>query len=147
MTTAPQDLHHFTLKDGNFRGRRITSVPLSHLKWMVSNGHEHAEHALAEMQRRGTPTPELDVTGHAIDRVSLQCLKIWRQDRQKDEGLHTWLARVATEALQLKAPAAAPERRKHKGLKFIFKFEGGWPVLLTVAKLTKPSKAPPGRAP
>jgi hypothetical protein len=136
------------LPDGRFHGHRITRVPLSHLKYMVTTGNPNADRALAEMKARGTITPCLDVTGHAVDRASQKLLKLWRHDRDGSEGLHSWLARVAQEALEKKPPAGAPERRHHKGIRFIFKFEFGWPVLQSVAKLnrTPPRRPSPRRA-
>jgi hypothetical protein len=143
--SEPLNTHFWKMKDGNFRGQPITRVPASHLKWMVSTNHKHADYARAEMDRRGTITPDLEISGHAIDRASLHCLKIWRRDRKPDEGLHSWLVRVAREAWDLKVPDAAPERRNHKGIRFVFRFESAWPVLLTVVKLKVPTKKTPPR--
>jgi hypothetical protein len=131
------DPRRWLLPDGRFCGETIARVPLSHLKWMVTSGNSNAGRALAEMKERGTITPDLDVTGHALDRASQSCLKAWRHDRQGQEGLHSWLARVAMEALKKRAPTGAPERRTHKGIRFVFKFEFGWPVLQTVVKLAR----------
>jgi hypothetical protein len=71
---------------------------------------------------------------HAIDRASLHCLNIWQEtQRDKEEGLHAWLVRLATEALQV-------DQRDdkgaylHQGLRFVFEQDGIWPVLKTVMK-------------
>ena len=113
---------------------------------MVTTGNQYADRALAEMKERGTATPTLDVTAHAVDRASQSWLKIWRHDRDGAEGLHSWLARVAQEALGKEAPPHAPECRTHKGIRFVFKFEFGWPVLQTVTKLAKSPSRRPRRA-
>lgn len=129
----------WTMPNGRFRGERITRVPVSYLKWMVNSGHDEAPRAEAELKRRGTCTPTLEISGHAIDRASLRCLKQWKETRRKDEGLHAWLARMSAEALAQGIPhAGEPGRIRYGGLSFRFTTDGVWPVLKTVM----PQKAP-----
>jgi hypothetical protein len=116
---------------------------------MVNTRHTYAGAAQAELERRGTTTPELDISGHAIDRASLRCRKIWHETRGEDEGLHAWLCRVAKEAWD-SGPGSAlntreieestGEKVEHMGMKFVFEVSGAWPVLKTIM----PAKAEGG---
>lgn len=49
-------------------------------------------------------TPAVEIHGAAIDRASLQCRDIWHRTRRGGEGLHSWLARLAAEALATGEP-------------------------------------------
>lgn len=107
-----------------------TQVPVAYLKWMVQSSHSRAEIADAELTRRGTVTPDLDISGHAIDRASLNCRKIWHETAlDKNEGLHAWLVRMA--GIALKNEPDEKGRHHHAGMKFVFE-PGKWPVLKTV---------------
>lgn len=125
--------HNLICDFGKHKGQPYTRLPVSYLKWMINERHSKADIASAELERRGTTTPDLDISGHAIDRVSLSCRKIWHEDRAKDEGLHAWLVRVASEALELKS-IDDKGRYHHKGMKFAFEQDGCWPVLKTVMR-------------
>lgn len=120
------------MPNGRHEGERITRVPVAYLKWMVNVKHSYAAHAEAELKRRGTVTPELEVSGHAIDRASLTCLSRWRETRNDGEGLHAWLCRMAAEALQCGTPHKNPGRYAWKGVSFRFELDLCWPVLKTV---------------
>lgn len=125
--------HGLVCDFGRHRGMLYTRLPASYLKWMVNSGHARAAVAAAELARRGTVTPDLDVSGHALDRASLSCLDCWEATRHDGEGLHAWLCRVAAEALAEGDPD--PQGRlRHRGLKFVFDREGAWPVLKTVMR-------------
>jgi hypothetical protein len=115
---------------GRHKGKPITRVPVVYLKWMISVGHTLASAARAEIKRRGTVTPDLEVSGHALDRASLKCQHRWRQDRRDGEGLHAWLIRVSGEALRTCRPTG--DALCYKGLKLVFAFDCEWPVLKTV---------------
>ena len=100
--TESINTHGMICDFGRHKGERYTRIPVSYLKWLA-NTPEHKAHeiAKAELARRGTVTPDLEVSGHAIDRASLSCRKIWHQTASSDqEGLHAWLSRVAAEALE-----------------------------------------------
>lgn len=124
--------HGYQMKVGRHAGEPITRVPVGYLKWMVNSRHSEAAYAEAELSRRGTATPEFEISGHAIDRASLNCRDIWHQTRGKDEGIHAWLSRVGKEALE------RGERRGDKtayaGMLFAFEMDGCWPVLKTVMR-------------
>lgn len=117
---------------GRHKGTLWTRVPVSYLKWLVNNKGTHSDIAAAELARRGTTTPELDISGHAIDRASQRCLKIWEETRVDDEGLHSWLARVAKTALDW--PPDEKGRHHLLGMVFCFEKDGNWPVLKTVRR-------------
>ena len=127
--TAP-DTHHYRMKTGRHKGELITRVPVAYLKWMANISHSESEYAKAELERRGTVTPEFEVSGHAIDRASLSCLSIWKRTRREGEGLHAWLCRVGTEALN--GHAKKNGKQSHAGMLFAFAKDGIWPVLKTV---------------
>ena len=130
---AEINTHNLICDFGRHAGTLYTRVPVSYLKWMVNSGHNKSEIAAAELKRRGTVTPELDVSGHAIDRASLSCRKIWHQTRHEEEGLHAWLVRMSTEAIT-KGDIDEKGRYHHNGMLFRFYNDGEWPVLKTVMR-------------
>jgi hypothetical protein len=118
---------------GRHKGVLFTRIPISYLQWMVQGNHSMAGEAASELARRGTTVPELDVSGHAIDRASTRLWRHWRRDRTDDEGLHHWLHRVAVEAWKSRDPAKPlPETLKRRGIRFVFEVSGNWPTLKTV---------------
>lgn len=121
--------NRFVMPNGKHVGEPITRVPVGYLSWMVNSGHTFAAQAEAELRRRGTVTPSLDVSGHAIDRASLRLLKKWQKTASKDEGIHAWLVRNAEAAWRYGAPASEIE---YAGIRFVFEVAGRWPVLKTV---------------
>lgn len=133
MTEAAINTHGLTIDFGKHKGELFTRIPVSYLKWMVSEGAKQADVAQAELDRRGTVTPEIDVSGHAIDRASLHCRKIWHETRNEDEGLHAWLCRVAKEAMD-KGQRDNGGKYLHLRMKFAIEEKGAWPVLKTVMR-------------
>ena len=123
--------HGLVVDFGKYKGELYTRVPVSYLKWMVQSGHSKSDIAVSELDRRGTVTPEIEVSGHAIDRASLHCLDIWKKTRNKDEGLHAWLCRKAVES-RLSDPDSSG-RYYCNGMCFVFE-EGKWPALKTVIR-------------
>lgn len=126
--------HNLTCDFGRHKGTLYTRMPISYLQWMINSNHSQAKIAAAELERRGTTTPSLDISGHAIDRASLRLLSQWREEgAPNDEGLNSWLSRVAAEALEKKI-----KDNKgcylHNGIKFVFEEDGVWPVLKTVMR-------------
>lgn len=124
--------HNLECDFGRHFGVRYTRIPVSYLKWMINSNHSRKDVAQAELDRRGTVIDRtLEVSGHAIDRASTQCLDIWGNIRFPNEGLNTWLIRMATEALEQN-----PDKEKvtYQGMIFIFENDGVWPVLKTVMK-------------
>jgi hypothetical protein len=136
--TEPLNTHGYMMQRGRHKDTPITRVPVNYLKWMVNVGHEEHEYAKAELQRRGTVTPTLDVSGHAIDRASLSCRDIWHQTRNPDEGLHAWMVRRATEALEQGEEVNG--RIHYGGMKWCIERECEWPVVKTVMRINGKGK-------
>lgn len=139
------DTQGFRMKNGKHGpkggqpGELITRVPVSYLTWMVNESHQDAAMARAELSRRGTTLPDITVSGHAIDRASLSCRKIWHQTALDDnEGIHAWLVRVSKEALDRGAHHldryAGPRdlTKLYIGCKFAFMLGEEFPVLKTI---------------
>lgn len=86
------------------------------------------------MRRRGMTVYGLEVTAHAVDRASLRLPKHFLDTRKREEGLHSWLGRMAEEAL-----ATAPRqgvkvniRVQHHGIVWVFDLRYEIPVLMSV---------------
>lgn len=131
------DTHNKTIEFGKHKGERWTRLPISYLKWMMNEMPKDSESwALAdsELERRGDTMPtEVEISNHAIDKASLRVRKQWHQDRGLDEGLYSWLVRIASEALELKNKQGEQnERMNYKGCKLIFTYGNFYPTLKTV---------------
>lgn len=124
--------HDFMMPNGKHKGERITRVPVSYLKWMVREKHSIADYAQAELDRRGTVTPDIEISGHAIDSASLRIRKIWHESRGGDEGLHAWLCRMAKSALEHGEDRGA--KVAYGGVLWVFDQDGEWPLLKTVMR-------------
>ena len=124
--------HDLICDFGRHKGERYTRLPVSYLKWMVNVKSRGAAIANAELERRGTPTPELDVSGHALDRASVECLDIYRKTRNDDEGIYSWLCRVSVSALKM--PMDSNGNFRYYGMVFAFERDVCWPVLKTVMR-------------
>lgn len=123
--------HGVRMTFGKHDGELITRVPVNYLKWMMCNRTQMWEFAQAEMGRRGTITPDIDVTGHAIDRASMHLHQYWRRTMRTDEGIHAWLIRMASDARKI-GNGMHDGVYVHVGVKFVFEEAGCWPVLKTV---------------
>ena len=131
MTTAGINTHNLLCDFGKHNGEPYTRIPVSYLKWLANTpNHRAHEIAKAELSRRGTTTPTIEVSGHAIHRASLSCRKRWHETRGENEGIHAWLCRMAAEALE----NGQEINGKHEwaGMKFAYELDGVWPVLKTV---------------
>lgn len=122
--------HNLVVDFGRHKGELWTRLPVSYVKWLANDGGKHAAIARAELKRRGTVTPDMDISGHAVDRASQFCMGKWYETRHGNEGLHAWLVRMATEA-------RARDRKRgdkyyHAGMKFVFAEGELFPVLQTV---------------
>lgn len=143
MTTEQAiNTHGLVVDFGRHKDELYTRVPVNYLLWMVNTGHSRANIARAELDRRGTALPTLDISGHAIDRASLTCRKIWHQTAiDADEGLHAWLVRIATAALKENV-RDDQGRYYYNGLRFVFQMDGAWPVLKTCHPKAPPEMKP-----
>ncbi len=120
---------------GKHNGELWTRVPVNYLLWMVNQDGMTSERkaiAQAELDRRGTHKPTIDVSGHAIDRASLRFRRLWHETAlSDDEGLHAWLCRIAAEALEGGEELESGKIR-YLGRKFVFEEGSEWPVLKTI---------------
>lgn len=130
------DTHGLVCDFGKHNGTPYTRLPVSYLFWMVNCNHSRKEIAQAELDRRGTVLPDVDVSGHAIDRASLNCRKTWHETKQEGEGIYSWLCRVSKEALD-NADVDDKGRYHHLGMKFAFGEDTTYPVLKTVMPASK----------
>lgn len=125
--------HNMRIGFGRHNGELYTRLPVSYIKWMVNIKSNEWETAAAELKRRGTVTPELDVSGHAIDKASLRCRKTWHETREKDEGIYSWLNRMASEALSFGThDKEKPGRYYYRDMVFVFETDLAWPILKTM---------------
>lgn len=131
--TDPIDTANFIVPVGKHAGELITRVPVSYLRYVVREGLTLAPIAEAEIVRRGTILPDLDITLHAVDRASVKLRRLWLATQlTKDEGIATWLARMAAEALTM-GVRIGDGPIMYLGCKFAFDLEGRWPLLKTVS--------------
>ena len=116
---------------GRHNGRPYTRIPVNYLLWMVNSEHSRADIAKAELERRGTVLPVVDISGHAIDRASLNCQLILYQTKLENEGIHAWLCRLTVEAIRANE-RDDKGRYVHAGMLFAIEQDGCWPVLKTI---------------
>lgn len=119
------------LEYGRYAGAPWTRIPVGYLRWMVNVRHAQAESARRELERRGTTFPDLELSGHAIDRVSQRMLDEWQRRRRGDEGLNSWLHRTARDALD-RGHDLGRGRHEWEGAIYVFAMDNEWPVLMTV---------------
>jgi uncharacterized protein (DUF3820 family) len=125
--------HNLKADFGKWKGELYTRLPVSYLTWMVNSDHSRKHIAQAELTRRGTTMPTLELSGHAIDRASQILLDIWiATNKQTPIGFHSWLLEVAEQVWD--EGMKQGDDRYWYGFKWCF--EGGekWPVLKTVIK-------------
>ena len=124
--------HNLECDFGKHKGILYTRIPVHYLLWMVNENTQCAEIAEAELKRRGTTTPECEISAHAINRASLRCLNIYRMYHLEDEGLHTWLCRMTMEAIE-NDKKDRKGRFLYTGMKLVIITEGElYPTLKTV---------------
>jgi len=132
-TTVPTEeinTHGELISFGKHKGERWTRIPVSYLRWLANEFETWRPMAVAELKRRGTTLDQaVEISGHALDRASLNCRRLWYDTSEEGEGLNAWLIRIATEALESKGQK---ELVRYKGLKMIFTFGEYYPVLKTV---------------
>lgn len=129
----------YKMPNGKHVGEKLTRVPVGYLKWMANSNRDDSHLAQAEMRRRGTITPTLEISGHSIDRASTRLIAHWRKGRaDTSEGLWSWLGREASAAWadheRRRVPGPAVTRN---GVKFVFSLDGVWPTLKTVVAVKR----------
>lgn len=119
---------------GKFRGVLITRTPPGYLVWAINNMEPHySDKARAELARRQTYEPNIEVTGHALNRASQRILHVWQSEKTED-GLYTWLAKKAEAALHAQPQGPFPKNYQvtHNGIVYAFKMKYVIPVLASV---------------
>lgn len=125
------DTEHFVMPMGKYAGTRVQRIPRSYLEWMVQVRHDLAGVAKAELDRRGSKVPEMDLSPHAVDRASQRLLSRWYKDcKASGEGLHSWLSRKAREAYELILDGS--DTIVYEGVKYVFQADGAFPSLKSV---------------
>lgn len=134
MSIPKINTHNKIVDFGKFKGERWTRIPLSYLRWLINEGTQYADIAKAEIERRGaslTADKAIELSGHAIDKASLRLRKIWHETALSDnEGLFSWLERVAGEAYATVQPNET--NVIYNRIKFVFMKGELYPVLKTV---------------
>ena len=133
MTTQLRT-HNIVVDFGKHQGTLLTRVPVSYLKWManeVKKG-QWKELAKAELERRGSTLPEIELSRHAIDRASLRVREIWQETTLPDEGLASWLERMCLEALQ--TTPIKPDTYAIHGMNLVIEQGDEFPTLKTVTR-------------
>ena len=144
MSTRAQErnTHDVLLDFGKYEGERLTRVPVGYVRWMIDAlniAPAWRELARSEYSRRATALPTLELSSEAIDDVSLHARQIWRKTASNpDEGLYSWLMRVATEAM------ASGEGRsdgtiRYIGLDFAIGPGDEFPAVKAVSVVVNPS--------
>lgn len=143
----PINTHDAFIDFGKYKGQRITRLPVSYLKFAITEGIRRpiktldgdfpfVDVARAEIERRGERLETIDVSHHAIDRLSLHCLDLWKHAHSPGEGIAAWAQRMALEAWAKRTePAEGEDNIKvdHNGLRWVFE-EMAIPVLKTVLR-------------
>jgi len=130
----PKDTHGLRIEFGKYKGERWTRVPVDYIKYLINSMDDCYERRIAEMEleRRGDTMPKSTViSNHAIDKASLRVLHIWEENRQKNEGLYSWLSRICDEALK-KYPGV--NNMEYMGMKLVFAHGNVFPTLKTVMR-------------
>ncbi len=76
-------------------------MPVGYLRHLANNAYGDSQKlATIELKRRGHGfRPDIEITAHAIDRASMKLHMNWQLTKKDaDEGIHSWLARIAGEA-------------------------------------------------
>lgn len=126
----PEDMHNVKVDFGKHEGELYTRLPVGYLTWMVNANHSRKEYAQAELDRRGTTMPEIQISGHAIDRFSLRYMDKFWERRNENEGLHSFMHRMALEAHEKGKQDG--DRYFYYGIKFVFAEGSEFPTLKTV---------------
>jgi hypothetical protein len=130
------ETHNRVVDFGKHKGELWTRVPADYLRWLANSKEDtiNVKLARAELDRRGTKVShEVEISPHAVDRASIRCRKIWhRTALSQDEGIYSWLSRVATEALNSVTTEPKPEKIRYIGMDFIFKQGEIYPILKSV---------------
>lgn len=125
--------HGVRINYGRHNGELFTRLPVSYLRWMVNEKSRMHDVARAELERRGSNLPEVELSGHAIDNASLRVRKIWHETKHGNEGLHTWLQRITLEARKY-GERLDNGKISYMGMKLVITEGEEYPVLVTIMR-------------
>lgn len=135
MKTEKLNTQDVVIDFGKYRGVRIQHLPRGYLVFMVQNETQQWQYAEAEMDRRGTVIPQIELSAHSIDTASLRIRKTFHEHRGKNQGLHSWLAEAAWAAYQEKPKGV--DVHEYLGVRWVFGIDGVFPMLKTVTPAKK----------
>lgn len=125
-----KSLNDKKMPSGRHKGELVTRVPVNYLMRTFNTKGRNWRIAGEELKRRGEPLPDIEISPHAINRASTNCGRVFRSTHRQGEGIHSWLGRIASEAL--KHGRKMDDKVTYKGMKFCFTCDTKWPVLKTV---------------
>lgn len=155
-----------TVHFGKWNGQLLTRVPVGYLQWAITQRIDHSqplpdsrpvpvsipfhEAAALELERRGERIHEIEISAHAVDRMSQVGLDVWERHRapavpgKAHEGVYSFLERCVDSICRLDANVGhamneaavtgKPEQVKtgYLGLEWVIQVNLALPVLLTV---------------
>jgi hypothetical protein len=131
--------HNVRIQFGKHKGELVTRLPIDYLEWHINEATQFSATAEAELKRRGHVIGsgrQVEISNHAIDRASLRLMGFYLADRRQNEGLHSWLVRVALEVLTIVKyeEQADTFRVEIPEAKLVYKKGKLYPTLVTVMK-------------
>ena len=138
MSSTPPDMAGKKIEFGQFKGEAWARLPISYLKALTrDNGiHKAAKFAIAELNRRGEKVEEeyIEVTRHALNRATSQCLDIFIKTRYNKEGAYAWCTRLFEEALS-KGKNQEAGITSIRGVEFRYNIQPLFMEIVTIVKL------------
>lgn len=132
------------MKVGKFKGVRVDQLPMSYLRWLITQDFppEIVEIAKKKIDGSDYYNDPISVTRHAIDTYSKRFINRWLETLKvmKDDtpGLATFIAMAAKEAWEhgsdttLKRFTGEGIRRDFKGIRWVFNTNPRYPELKDV---------------
>lgn len=124
---------------GRYAGKRIDTLPLSYLRWMLTQDFpkELLQHAKKKVGASAFDGLDLHVSRHAIDMFSLRFMHLWnasvRTPEGKDIGIATFVARMADKAYREGKDTSLHRhqndgyRRDYGGIRWVFALNHDFP--------------------
>ena len=121
---------------GRYKGEFISRVPIRHIVWLMNNSKELSKIAKVEYERRGFYEFDIELTAHAVNQASLKLQKHWVGSRKSNEGIFSWLGRMADLATK-KGTDIGHNRVGYKKMIFVFDDNS---LIIRVLKTVMPAK-------
>lgn len=132
------------LSIGKYKGKRITEVPMSYLRWILSQKFpaEIMDFAREKVSENPTSNINMDITRHAYDSFSLRYLGKWQQYNigrlGKMVGIGSYISMIAQEAFDTGEDISKTRHqdeeliKKYQDMKFVFNRDGEVKVCITI---------------